>query len=138
MQNAVIVTGITSALAWVGFMAGVGTVEVVQSTAFPEDRAMFLERLEYNNGMFTQEHRLEGGGIIRMAWAAEIVRGNVQLCGGGGYAPYEGGTKVFTPDDWTGDDCPELQTGDIARASWEYTTSRGFTASISGEIEIQE
>ena len=136
MQNTVFLGGVTLASSLIGMVVGVGSFEVFDAVALPQERRLILEHLSYENGLITQRHRVEGSAIIQATWAAEIVRGKQQLCSGGDRAPYEGGQKSFTPSAWTGDDCPDLLPGDIARASWEYKTTEGYLVSISGQIII--
>ncbi len=97
-----------------------------------------LKGLSYENGLFTQEHLISGSGALSMDWTAEINRENRQLCSGGGTAPYSNeNPKSFTADDWTGDVCPELQTGDEAFAVWEYFDDEGTRVRVSGLVIIE-
>lgn len=128
----VMVTGIVSVFGVLGLLAGVGVADLFVG----KERSLALITLSYEDGLFTQQHKVEGG-PIKGYWTAEIMRGNRQLCAGGGEAPYEGGVKKFNPNDWTGDDCPELQPGDIARAVWEYRLESGAIASINGQFVIE-
>lgn len=126
------VTGIMSGLGTLGLLAGIGAADVFAG----KERSISLIDLKYEDGYFTQHHKVEGG-TIKGNWSAEIMRGNRQLCSGGGEAPYETGIKKFNPNDWTGGECPELEPGDKARAVWEYKLRNGVIASISGEILIE-
>jgi hypothetical protein len=112
-----------------------GGYGIVQSVAFPA-RSLSVDVLDYKDGLIIQKI-IPRGGFIRGEWAAEIMRGERQLCSGGGIAPYDGGAKVFTPSEWTGGNCPPLQPGDIARASWEYTGDAGVKHTISKTIYIE-
>lgn len=102
-------------------------------------RILVLERLEYNDdGTVTQ--KLSGG--IPADWSAQIVRhvDGVQrvLCSGSARGPvYDGETQTYTTDDWTFDDCPDLQPGDIGTASWEYSTETGATMSITDKFVVE-
>jgi hypothetical protein len=124
--------GILSGIAGVGLLAGFGFGDLIST----EERSMSLIDLRYEDGYFIQSHQVNSG-PIKGYWSAEIMRDGQQLCSGGGEAPYETGVKQFNANDWTGDDCPELLTGDIARAVWEYRLNNGGIAAISGEIVIK-
>jgi hypothetical protein len=98
-----------------------------------------LKSLVYEDGMFVQEHHISGAGVIQMDWSAEINRGAVQLCSGGGRAPYQSETpKSFSADDWTGGECPNLQDGDEGVAVWEYFDSNGTRVRITGTVVISD
>jgi len=140
MQTNLIVAAAVLGLSFVGLNLGVGVQKTATKISSPPPPiSMKLQSLEYSEGMFGQAFEVEGG-IIQADWAAEIVRDNISLCSGGGKAPYEGRSELeyYTPDKWTGDTCPALQSGDVARAVWTYRTVDGLFVSISGEITIQE
>ncbi len=128
----IISTTVVSAMGAVGLAAGVGIADIFGE----KERSIALVDLNYTAGYFIQSHKVEGG-PIKGYWSAEIMRGNHQLCSGGGEAPYETGVKQFNPDDWTGADCPELKEGDEARAVWEYRLRSGAIASITGIVIIE-
>lgn len=128
----VISSAVVSGLAGIGLLAGVGVADLFVT----KERTLALINLSYEDGYFIQSHKVDGG-PIKGYWSAEIMRGNEQLCSGGGEAPYETGVKKFIPDDWTGADCPELKKGDLARAVWEYRLRSGAIASITGTVVIK-
>lgn len=136
MMNAITAAGI-STLAAFGFVSGVGIVETATSlTGPPPARSMQLVDLHYSDGVVTQTIAVQGGPVTA-TWGAEVVRGNVQLCSGGGLAPYEGKTVSMDIDRWTGDECPPLHNGDTLRATWEYKTSEGYVVSITGTAMVE-
>ena len=124
--------GLVTGLGTLGLFAGIGFADLITIN----ERSMSVVELSYQDSHFIQSHKVEGE-PIKGSWSAEIMRGDEQLCSGGGEAPYEGGIKKFTPDDWTGADCPDLQQGDIARAVWEYRLNNGGLASVSAQIKIE-
>lgn len=131
----------------IGFneLAGVGVVAFVAGTAVdlageaftPPTRIMALESLRYENGQFIQKHSVEGG-PIRATWSASVKRNGRVLCSGGGSAPYDGHAPAdFTPSEWTRDNCPDLQSGDVGLAVWEYRLKNGTLVSVSGRVVIE-
>jgi len=140
MQTNLIVGAALLGISFIGLNFGVGVQKTAAKiSAPPPPISMKLQSLEYKKGMFGQAFEVEGG-IIQADWAAEITRSDMSLCAGGGTAPYEGRSELeyYYPDKWTGDTCPSLQVGDVARAVWTYRTVDGLFVSISGEITIQE
>ena len=140
MQNSMVYAAIVTAMGVAGLGMGVGVEKTTSAiTSPPPSVSMSLKKLVYEHGEFGQSFEVSGG-AIKAEWAAEVIRGNRQLCLGGGQAPYEGKSEIkyFTPDQWTGSECPELQTGDIGRAVWTYRTIDGLFVTISGEIVIEE
>ena len=117
------------------FFAGIGLMETIERV--PKPRALILEKLEFRDGKFYQYHAVTGGKPIRARWAAEIVRGDVHLCSGGGTSVYTNGFNGFSPNEWTGSQCPLLKPGDIGRAVWEYSSPRGYVVSITGEVMVE-
>ena len=118
----------------VAIMSGVNVVDTLR----PQSVSMALTALTYENGEFYQEHRIEGTDALRAEWAAKIVRGDTFLCVGGGASAYRsGGSPRMDPDRWTGDDCPELEPGDVATATWEYLDESNVRHRISGSIVIE-
>ena len=106
--------------------------------AAPEPAGMRLIELRYEDGLFYQEHLVYGAETIRAEWAAKIVRGDRFLCVGGGTSAYEnGGSPLMTPSYWTGGECPEVQPGDIATATWEYVDENNVRRRIGAEITIE-
>ena len=99
---------------------------------------MQLVNISYENGYVTQRHEVIGAVSIIADWAAQIQRNDVVLCSGGAKATYNGVTdKRMTVDVWVGDDCPDLQSGDILTASWEYLDSQNLRHRISGTKIIE-
>jgi len=111
--------------------AGIGSITT------QEPAGMRVVHLKYEDGVFIQRHQVYGTDAIVGKWSAEIMRGNRQLCSGGGVAPYKSGEKAFPPDQWTGGTCGEIEKGDIARAVWEFTDHAGSMQRISAEIQIR-
>lgn len=142
-QNTAFIAGFAVVSAFLGGSAGFGSLEVYNSlTAKPKPFSMLLDRLEYNDGVFTQSFHIEGGQKETLAnWTAEIKRGNLQLCSAGGTAPYSdksnGGASSFTVKQWAGKNCPDnLVPGDIATAIWEYRGHDGLFRTISAKLVI--
>lgn len=106
----------------------------------PTTYVMELLQLSYNNGKIIQQIQVNGKNRLPAKWTAEIERDGNPICGGSGANVYskDSRLKFFSPSDWTGDVCPELKNGDVARAVWEYTTVNGFNASIWGEVIIKK
>lgn len=100
--------------------------------------ALVLAQLTYEDGMIHQQLTVQGTDVINADWAAKFERDGRAICGGGGAWPYTGGSATMTPDAWTGDDCPELQVGDVGTAVWTWTDSDGTQKSVSGVIEVTE
>lgn len=110
----------------------------LQDLKRPDIAHMELLTLTYENGEFYQEHEITGAEFIRADWAAKIVRGDRFLCVGGGTSLYRnGGSPKMTPSYWAGDDCPELQAGDVASATWEYVDEQNVRRRIGAEIVIE-
>ncbi len=95
-----------------------------------------LVDLKFEGGHFYQDIQPAGADSIRAEWAADISRGPLRLCGGGGIGNYDGTPHRFTPDDWTGDTCPPLQAGDVASATWEWRARDGYRR-LSTKIVIE-
>ena len=118
--------------------ASMGWSGVKDLNRAPEPAGMRLVELRYEDGQFYQEHVVYGAERIRAEWAAKIVRGDEFLCVGGGVSTYQnGGSPKMTPSYWTDAECPELEAGDVATATWEYKDERGVVQRISGEITIE-
>jgi len=104
----------------------------------PDPVRMELVTLEYRNGEFYQEHSVTGAETVRADWAAKIVRDGHFLCVGGGTSLYKnGGSPRMDPSYWTGDECPDLQPGDLASATWEYVDEQNIRRRIGAEIVIE-
>lgn len=129
--------GIFAALCLGLFLAIQGAIEVVSDqVADPPPVTLSVERLEYRDGKFRQHIQPIGGDVITGRWSAKITRGTRHLCGGGGTAPYDGKPYEFDPDQWTGDQCPPLRTGDRATGVWEWVGHDGLTRRISAVVVI--
>lgn len=117
---------------------GQSAINFVEDLATTQPVEMRLAELRYEDGNFIQRHEVSGIPVIMAAWTAQILRGDIPLCEGGGTAPYEGGqAKRMTPDYWTGDQCPAIKAGDTAIAAWTYTGSDGIIRTISGKITLE-
>lgn len=138
MQNTIATAFGSAILGAVGLFTGVGSIEVYQSLTSQPDRRLEISGLDYRDGMFVQSSQVHGVDGLPARWTAKIVRGNNLLCSGGDDSAYSNGTLHMTPDQWTGDDCPSLQAGDRAIASWEWRDESGFVYTITREIIIEE
>ncbi len=118
------------------FLTTLGAQDLLDGGQEAQPLALVLGKLVYENGEITQQIHVQGADVIKAAWAAKIERGGVAICGGGGEWPYTGGIGVLTPSDWTGDDCPELLSGDIGIAVWSWIDSDGTKKSIVGELMV--
>ena len=132
---------IASNLTWV--VAGAAAIYIsgvgIESISPKQPTQASLKSLTFENGMFGQEFFITGDGFLTMKWSAEINRGNMQLCSGGGVAPYRDATpKQFSPDNWTFDDCPPLIPGDEAFAVWSYTDDTGLNVKFQGTLVLTE
>jgi hypothetical protein len=104
----------------------------------PDHVRMELVTLVYQDGEFYQEHIVTGAEKVRADWAAKIVRDGHFLCVGGGTSLYaNGGSPKMGPSFWTGDECPDLQPGDLASATWEYVDEQNIRRRIGAEIVIE-
>lgn len=118
-----------------------GAVHIVGDVFGPEDVRMTVKHLKFEDGDFDQWLLVEGG-PIQADWAAKITRYSPDgterfLCVGGGRSVYDGTPSPrMDPDFWTGADCPELQAGDHAQASWEYRDQDGTIHRVSAEIVL--
>lgn len=97
-----------------------------------------LERLDYADGIVTQQL----SGDIEARWSANISRlvdgGLVILCEGHGTEPgiYRGEITPYSPSEWTGGDCPPLESGDVGEASWTYLNEHGLRIIITGHFTV--
>lgn len=122
----------------VGVPMGAGLYDFGESIVSPET-SLVLEYVYYKDGMFHQKLTPKGVETIRGEWTAQISRGDRILCNGGSVAPYQGKSKVMTPDQWTGSRCPDmLLPTDTAFASWDYTDEQGIKITISKEFQLGE
>jgi len=102
--------------------------------------ALVVKSLEFRDGHFYQDVHPVTQEVILGRWAAEIVDlDGLNMCSGGGSAPYEIRTypKVMSPNDWTGDDCA-LQDGTTywARAVWQWEGEDGLSHSVSRSLQF--
>jgi len=115
----------------------VGAVEIGSNVVETEPVAMRLAALEYDGALIHQHVKITGRDSIRGEWAATIMRGYRRLCGGGGISNYRGMKMTLTPSEWTGSECPDIEAGDVASASWQWTDADGLVRGISGAITIK-
>lgn len=138
MNNTLIIAGCSGAITMASFMLGVGSYEVVDAFVHdPKPYGMQVVSLDYNAGMFHQLVRPINADAVRAEWAAKITRNGVHLCSGGSVSLYTGTSISMTPSQWTGDECPVLQAGDSAFASWTYENVDGKNITISSEVIIK-
>lgn len=119
-----------------GFLALMG-VSGFKDLARDDPVGMRLIDFRYEDGQFHQHHEIFGRASIIANWAAKVTRDGEIICSGGGVSSYAGGPVHMGADHWVGDDCPELQAGDIAQASWEWKTSKGLVEGISATLTIE-
>ena len=144
MQNTVIYVSALSATLGLSTLAGVGTIDIIQSVNKPPDpRVLHLDMLDMQNGLIYQKVSVSGAEHgIQAQWNARITRpGTVgALCDGSDDWTYKnkktGEPTKFTPDEWTLDKCPDLQAGDHLIVSFEYATEKNHRASAGGELVI--
>lgn len=90
-----------------------------------------IELVDFQGGMFRQSITPTQGIPKQGEWSASIFDGYAFVCGGGGNGTYTRRTEpaVFSPNDWTGDDCFDEPNPLIpgkeyrATASWEYVVT---------------
>lgn len=114
---------------------GIALVEDIVSPAPP--RALVLIEIGYEDGKIRQLIKPQGADAIVGKWSAKISRGEGNLCAGGGWSNYTGKPYAGTPSKWTGAQCPELQPGDVASATWEWDDADGHRRSTSVEFRIE-
>lgn len=138
MQNSLMNAAVACCAAIVGLPLGIGTFDLGKNIIAPE-RSLELQYVRYNSetGLFEQHLIPRGPDVIRGEWAAAIYRGDRQLCSGGNNAPYIGRPQEFSANEWTGGNCPDLKSGDLAVVSWDYKDSHGNTITISRTFEIE-
>lgn len=138
MQSTAINLTVASIAAVTSFFTGVGGVEVADRLLSPpKPFGLHLVNLEYKSGYIYQYIQPINADAVPADWAAKFVRGDRVLCSGGGRSNYEGTSHKFTPSEWTGQDCPVMQPGDIGSASWTYKDVNGNLITISRKVEIQ-
>ena len=113
-----------------------GAIEITTDAVEVEPVTMRLESLSFDGDVFHQRMKVTGRSSIRGEWAAKIVRDGIWLCGGGGVSAYTSRKITMLPDTWAGDNCPALQDGDRATASWQWVDATGLVRGISGELVI--
>lgn len=102
-------------------------------------RELVLEQLYYSGGIVTQQI----AGDIEADWTANFSRPSAQgfivLCAGKGDAPgiYRGEISPYSPSEWTGDICPEIQAGDVGEASWTYLNEHGLIVTLVGSFTVE-
>lgn len=101
----------------------------------PPPAGLRLVALEYKNGDIYQDVRIFGRESIRGEWAAKFTRDGRILCAGGGVSSYNGEPIHMDPSTWVNDDCPDIKTGDVAAATWEWQIGN-LTHGISGSLVI--
>jgi len=121
---------------YLGFSVSRDAIKIID----PAPRALVLEVLKYNpDGTVTQ--KLSGN--ITAQWSARVHRQNgaltTVLCSGPLQTEtgvYVGNESTWAMNDWVGDDCPELQAGDEARAAWEYRNDAGILVTVIGRFVV--
>lgn len=122
--------GVMSAI---GFLVGVGGADVAGNIIKePEPYGAQFVELDFQGGKFVQHVRPVNTISLRMKWGAKITRNGEIICSGGGVSTYTDKRVTMTPKVWTGEECPILQVGDVAEASWTYETVNGNNVIISG------
>lgn len=138
MQNTMIYVVAACCTGAVSFLAGAGGADIISDFhKNPEPYGLQLVSLDYKDGEFHQIVAPINTDIVQADWSAQILRGDIPLCGDGGRAPYDGEPKRMDPDSWTGDTCPPLKHGDRAIATWTYKNVNGNIVTISGKVKIQ-
>ena len=123
---------------FISFFTTVGINDALKKYVYATDSySLEFVSLEYDGNNFIQNVQPRGATVVRGKWAAKITRDGEWLCGGGGIAPYEGKVLKMTPTVWAGSDCPELMSGDIAKASWTYEDVNNRNVTISTELIIK-
>ena len=136
MNNLLLNSIIILFVGFVGVLVGTGAAEIAYRISrgdVPEAYALQIEYFGWNWNNYTIEQHIipVGALIIPATWTAEITRNGVILCRGSDVGNYEGQFSAFTPDSWTGSQCPIIQEGDTLVASWEYTSVNNNNVIIS-------
>lgn len=138
MQNTAINVAVGAVALGVSTMTGIGGVTIVSNiTQSPKPYGLHLVALEYNGGMINQNIQPINTNAVPAEWAAKFIRSGRVLCAGGGRSNYDGTLHKFTPQEWTGMPCPELQAGDVGSASWTYKDVNGNLITISGKVNVK-
>lgn len=136
-ENLIIATTV-SVIGLTSGIVGIGGYKVVEPVIEPKPRSMQLETLVFDGEKFTQKHIVKGTKLLPAAWTAQIRRGSEPICEGNGPGIYENKKETMLGiNDWVGDICPKLEDGDVATATWEYKTEKGFHEIIGGKIVIR-
>lgn len=142
--------GAMQVLAVGAFVFGTGTtVDVLTRSEEPPPIYLTVAALGYDEdtGIFTQHIVPSTSHAISAEWNTQIVRPVdsvvVPLCAGGsqsinpetgqpwGNGLYDGTQTSMSVDDWVGAECPKLQPGDKAAASWTYQNEYGVFQTVS-------
>lgn len=140
MQNTIIQAGGIAVVATVSFLTGIGGADLADKVlAPPKPVGLHLVSLEWNANEYRVVQNIQpiNTPALKAEWAAKFIRNGEVICAGGGKSNYDGTIHRFTPNDWTGDDCPPLLPGDIGSASWTYRDVSGQFVTIAGRIEIK-
>jgi len=114
-------------------------VNSVKSLVGVDDRRMYLVEMRYEDGVIRQHLGVVGAPFIQANWVVRVTRGSKYLCGDGGSGTYTGEpSPEMTVDVWAGDDCPPLEPGDVAQASWEWATNSHQRLGILARMTIGE
>lgn len=111
----------------------------------PPSTDMVVHELRWDDGTVVQRLGGSDGNPVVGDWTATFWRhGETDriLCRGSN-APNEPGTykgelQRYSPDDWTGDDCPTLIPGDRGVAAWTYVNHYGLRVTVAAEFYIPE
>ena len=133
---------VTSAISGVAMFVGVTQfTEALWSDPPPTD--MVIYELKWDDGAVVQRLGGSDGNPVVGDWTATFWRHDETdhiLCRGSN-APGEPGTYMgelqrYTPDEWTGDDCPTLVSGDRGVAAWTYVNDHGLRVTVAAEFYI--
>lgn len=141
MQSTIVGMASTG-LALFGLSFGIGAATIWEAvTNEPAEYSMTLKELHFDGERIGQNIIVNSKHPVPATWTAQIMRNGKQICAGSGkfnYEPRDGTVvKWMTPSEWTGDQCPPVQPGDLARATWKYQNVHGFTAITSGDLIIK-
>lgn len=113
----------TVALLSLGIGASVGNL--VNDLWHWKGPSLSVAEFSYNPATDTVTQRLaiDGRGPVQATWAVRIDRPGADraLCEGTGTSAYVGSRAVLPLENWASPDCPELQTGDVLRATWRWS-----------------
>ena len=138
MQTTLINTVVACCVGAGSLLAGAGGYDVAKNVFLkPEPYGLQAAELKYEDGKFIQRIVPINAPRVPAQWTAEINRNGSQICGGSGFANYEGVEQIYSPNDWTGDNCPELKTGDFAIATWKYQDVNDNNIIVTREVVIK-